>query len=97
MADPNYFLEKDIVKNNSIIYVFIQDLPIFVNLVFIQLSMNTRVTLVTGMDDFGAPLEIFSPKGRFKVKPPITMRQVGDIRNPLNTTNILIGICISFY
>jgi hypothetical protein len=75
MGDPNYFLQKNIIKNNSSIYVFIQDLPIFIKLVFLELPIYFRVTLVTGMDDFGAPIEIFSAKGRFKVKPPISMRQ----------------------
>lgn len=75
MGDPNYILKNTYYKQN-IVYVFIQDLPIFVNLVFIHLPMDHQVTLVTGMDDFGAPYEIFNPKGRFKVKPPISMRQV---------------------
>eukprot|EP01036_Dinobryon_divergens_P027084 gene27084-35798_t len=74
MGDPNYILKNTFLRQN-IVYVFIQDLPIFVNLVFIQLPMDHQVTLVTGMDDFGAPYEIFNPKGRFKVKPPISMRQ----------------------
>jgi hypothetical protein len=75
MADPNYILKNTFHKQNFV-YVFIQDLPLFINLVFIHLPMDHQITLVTGMDDFGAPFEIFSPKGRFKVKPPIDMRQV---------------------
>jgi hypothetical protein len=75
MGDPNYILKNTFFKQTTV-YVFIQDLPIFVNLIFIHLPMDHQVTLVTGMDDFGAPYEIFNPKGRFKVKPPISMRQV---------------------
>ena len=95
MEDPNYFLQKENIKKDSIIYIFIQDLPIFVNLVFIHLPEDYKITLVTGMDDFGAPFEIFSPSGRFKVKPPIEMRKVLQF-NIISIRTVLFNLCVVF-
>ena len=50
------YLRGDIT-NGSVVYVKVNDLPIFIDK-FLALPTSFRLTLVTGMDDFG-PIELF--------------------------------------
>ena len=58
--DEHYFYKKRI-KNGDIVYVVTSDLPGFIRDVFLKLSMSTKIVLVTGSEDIGAPYEVFHP------------------------------------
>lgn len=62
LSDPHYFMTRSI-RNASTVYVAINDLPYFVNQAFLWLPSSYRINLVTGLDDFSAPVEVMSSNG----------------------------------
>ena len=58
-SDSTYFFERGI-RSGDIVYVVTSDFPKFVEK-FHRLEGTTRITLVTGSEDIGAPWEIFHP------------------------------------
>ena len=59
-SDPHYFYNLKII-DGDVVYVATPDLPDFVNVFFVNLPRGSRITLVTGSEDIGAPWEIFHP------------------------------------
>lgn len=59
--DPQYIYKNRQIKNGDAVYVVTSDLPYFVTEVFMKLPMTTKIVLVTGAEDIGAPYEIFHP------------------------------------
>lgn len=41
-----------------------------------KLPIDIKVTIVTGMNRIGTPMEIFDKNGRYKVKPLINLKEV---------------------
>ena len=65
--------------NKSTIYVFILDLPEFLDTVFVKIPAGYRINLVTGNEDYSAPYEAMSPHGgRIGLAPQISMREFID-------------------
>jgi len=59
-SDPHYFYKTKILSSD-VIYVATPDLPDFINEHFLLLPQETRVVLVSGSEDIGAPYELFHP------------------------------------
>ena len=62
LEDKNYFRHQTI-RNGSIVYVFIVDLPEFIDKIFVKLPLDYHINLVTGNEDFSAPYEAMSLHG----------------------------------
>ena len=74
LDDLNYFRKQN-VRNSSTVYIFIADLPEFLDTVFVKLPADYRINLVTGNEDWGAPYEAMSQHGgRMGRAPLINMR-----------------------
>ena len=58
-SDPRYFARHK-QWSSEVVYVVTPDLSSFLR-VFLHLPANSRITLVTGSEDIGAPWEIFHP------------------------------------
>ena len=59
--DSEHYFYKKRIKNGDAVYVVTADLPDFIRDVFLKLPQSTRIVLVTGSEDIGAPYEIFHP------------------------------------
>ena len=70
--DPTYLGRRD-MQNGSVVYVKYNDFGFFLHK-FLALPVSHRITLVTGMEDYG-PVEIFSPRSRLGSAPPISLAQ----------------------
>ena len=62
--DNNYLHNISRVENGSTVYVSINHFSIFINRVFQHLPPTYRITLLSGLEDYGAPVELWSRKGR---------------------------------
>jgi hypothetical protein len=60
MTSDRYFMKKKISSGDAV-YVATPDLPFFITNRFLSLPQETRIILVTGSEDIGAPVEIFNP------------------------------------
>jgi len=58
--DEHYFKRRQVISGD-IVYVVTSDLPQFIETVFVHLPKSSRIVVVTGCEDIGAPWEIFHP------------------------------------
>lgn len=62
-ADPHYIFKSDLI-DGDVAYIATADFPDFLDK-FMKLPQTARIVLVTGMEDIGAPWEIFHPQRNY--------------------------------
>lgn len=62
-ADPHYIFKSNLL-DGDVVYIATADFPDFLDK-FMKLPQTTRVVLVTGMEDIGAPWELFHPQRNY--------------------------------